>query len=297
MIKISKSHILDKVNKNHYLLRLFYLVISCFIFAFSYNAFLVPNKIVTGGVSGLAIIVNELTGLPVSYFIYGSTLILIILFYLIFGKEKTINTIVGAVIYMFMVSLTEPLVKVLNISFESNVILILVTGILQGVSNGMIYRGGFNTGGTDIIACIFVKFIKVPVGVALRIINTIIILAGAVIFGIDNAICAILILLISSKLVDIVMLGINDSKMIFIKSNKWKMIENDLNYKYKLGVTEIGNLGGIFRRKDPILFIIVPYHSYLDLKEEIIKEDSSAFMTSLDCYMVLGGYKNKIIPF
>lgn len=297
MISLRKNRILNKVNKDHYLIRLFYLVISCFIFAFSYNAFLVPNNIVTGGVSGLAIIIKELTGLPVSYFIYGATSLLIILFYVIFGKEKTINTIIGAVVYMFMVSLTEPIVKELNITFESNVILILVTAIMQGVSNGMIYRGGFNTGGTDIIASIFVKFIKVPVGSALRIINTFIIIAGALIFGFTNAIYALLILLISSRLVDVVMLGLNDSKMVFIKSNKWSLIENSLNYKYKLGVTEMGNLGGIFKKKDPILFVTVPYHSYHDLKEEVIKIDSGAFISSYDCYMVLGGYKNKIIPF
>ena len=297
MIRFKNSHILNKVNKNHYLIRLIYLIISCFIFAFSYNAFLVPNNIVTGGVSGLAIIIRELTGLPVSYFIYGATSFLIIIFYIIFGKEKTINTIVGSIIYMIMVSLTEPLARNLNLTFESSVILILITGILQGVSNGMIYRGGFNTGGTDILASVLVKFIKMPIGDALRIINTIIIVVGAIIFGFTNAIYAILILLISSKLVDIVMLGINDSKMVFIKSNKWEQLENNLNFKYKLGVTEMGNLGGIFQKKDPILFVTVPYHSYHELKEEIIKEDPHAFISSFDCYMFLGGYKNKIIPF
>ena len=86
MINIRKNRILNRVNKEHYLTRLVYLIISCFIFAFSYNAFLVPNNIVTGGVSGLAIIVKELTGLPVSYFIYGATSILIVIFYLNFGK-------------------------------------------------------------------------------------------------------------------------------------------------------------------------------------------------------------------
>ena len=71
----------------------------------------------------------------------------------------------------------------------------------------------------------------------------------------------------------------------------------NLSFKYKLGVTEIGNLGGIFRRKDPILFLTVPYHDYIYLRQEIMKEDSEAFVSSLDCYMVLGGYNNKMIPF
>ncbi len=297
MIRFRKSRILSKVNHNHYLIRLLFLIISCFIYAYSYNAFLVPNNIVTGGVSGLAIIVQKLTGLSTSYFIYGATAILIVLFYINFGKEKTINTIVGAIIFTIMISVTEPLAKIISFKFESTVMLIIVTGIMQGVSNGMIYRGGFNTGGTDIIACIFVKFANVPVGVALRIINAIIIGAGALMFGFDKAVYAVLILLISSKLVDIVMLGINDSKIIFIKSKKYALIENSLNFKYKLGVTEIGNTGGIFKKKDPIIFVIVPYHLYHDIKDDILEIDDKTFISSLDCYMVLGGYNNKIIPF
>lgn len=300
MIKLRlrrESNILKRVNKNHYLLRLFLLVLSCFGYAYAYNAILVPNNIVTGGVSGLAIIIKQVFGIPTSLFIYIATAILIVIFYLNFGKEKTINTLIGSVAFTIMVSLTEPVAKAYPIEVDSHIVLILITGIIQGVCNGMIYRGGFNTGGTDIIACVLVKYTKFSVGSALRVINAIIIGIGALLFGVPNTVYAILILLISSKLVDIVMLGINDSKMLFIKSTKWEELENTFNYKYKVGVTEMGNLGGIFKKKEPVLLVIVPYHSYHDLIEELIKIDPKAFITSLDCYMVLGGYKSKVIPF
>ncbi len=291
------NNILKLVNHKSYGIRLLFLIISCFIYAFSYNAFLVPNNIVTGGVSGLAIIIKALFGLPTSYFIYGATIVLIILFYIIFGKEKTINTVIGSIVFMIMVSITEPLAKMLTFNFNSTLIMIIVTGIMQGVSNGFIYRGGFNTGGTDIIATIFVHYFKISTGVALRSINAIIIISGGLVFGFANAIYAIIVLLISSKLVDMVMLGINDSKMCFIKSKNWKVLENKLNFKYKVGVTEMGNLGGIFKKKEPVLFVIVPYHLYHDLKDEVLEIDNKAFITTLDCYMALGGYKKMIIPF
>ena len=291
------SKIDSLVNHKNYIIRLIFLVISCFIFAFNYNAFLAPNNIVVGGITGLALVVKELTGIPNNIFIYVSTVILIIIYYLAFGKERTINTIIGAVLFMIMISLTNPLVKLLNISFKSNTILIIVAGILQGTSNGMIYRGGFNTGGTDIIACLFVKYFKVSVGSALKVINAIIIISGALVFGFSKAIYAVLILLISTKLVDIVMLGINDSKMIFVKSKKWEEIESYLTNDLKIGYTEMGNKGGIFKKKIPVLLVIVPFHYYLDFKDEIIKIDNEAFISSLDCYMVLGGYKKKLLPF
>ena len=291
------SKIDSLVNHKNYIIRLIFLVISCFIFAFNYNAFLAPNNIVVGGVTGLALVVKELTGIPSNIFIYVTTVILIIIYYLAFGKERTINTIIGAVVFMIMISLTNPLVKLLNISFRSNTILVIVAGILQGTSNGMIYRGGFNTGGTDIIACLFVKYFKVSVGSALKVINAIIIISGALVFGFTNAIYAVLILLISTKLVDIVMLGINDSKMIFVKSKKWEEIESYLTNDLKIGYTEMGNKGGIFKKKIPVLLVIVPFHYYLDFKDEITKIDNEAFISSLDCYMVLGGYKKKLLPF
>lgn len=296
-IRRNNTQLIKIVNQKNYPLRLLFLIISCFIFAFNYNVFLAPNNIVVGGMTGLAIIIKQLTGISTSYFIYASTVILTIVFYITFGKEKTINTIIGSIVFMIMVTLTEPMAKSINITFSSKLIMIILAAFLQGISNGMIYRGGFNTGGSDIIATLFVKFFKISTGSALKIINTIIIAAGALVFGFTNAIYAIIILLISSKLVDIVMLGINDSKMCFIRSNKWKEIENKLNFELNLGVTEMGNLGGLFIKKDPILLVIVPYHTYLELKEKILQIDETAFITSYDCYMALGGYKKTILPF
>ena len=293
MLKIfnNKSYILSAVERKNYIIRFIILIISCFIYALIYNMFLVPNNIVVGGMTGLAIIIKDLTGLSTKIFIYISTIILTIIFYLIFGKKRTINTVIGSFIFTIMVSVTESLVNILNISFHSTLVMLMFVGILYGVSSGMIYRSGFNTGGSDIIASIIVKYAKVSVGTASRIINSIIILFGALVFGFTNAIYAVIILLISSKVVDVVMLGINDSKMCFIKSKKWEIIEEHLHYKFKVGITEMSNRGGLFKKKETILFVIVPFHIYHNLKDEILKEDSKAFISSLDCYTVLGGYK------
>lgn len=292
-----KNNIESLVNHKNYFIRILALVISCFIYALNYNLFLVPNNIVVGGMTGLAIVIKALTGLSTSIFIYASTLILTIIYYLVFGRTKTINTIIGSVIFTIMVAVTTPLASGLNITFKSSLLMIIVAGILQGVSNGMIYRAGFNTGGSDIIASIFVKYAKVPVGSALRVINAFIILSGALVFGFTNAIYAVIILLISSKLVDIVMLGINDSKMCFVKSKKWEQIEEYLKHNLHLGVTEMGNKGGIFIKHSPILLVIVPYSRYLNFKDAVLERDPNAFMSSLDCYTVLGGTKKSIIPF
>jgi uncharacterized membrane-anchored protein YitT (DUF2179 family) len=299
MFKIfSKNRqILNLVNRKNYFLRILFLFIACFIYAFTYNLFFVPNNIVVGGMSGLAIIIKDLTNLSTSTFIYISSLVLIIIYYYAFGKNKTLNAIIGTIIFTFMVSLTESLAHIINISFDSAALMIILASLLYGISGGIIYRLGFNTGGSDIIASLVVKYAKISVGKATRIINSIIILLGALIFGLTNAVYAVIILILSSKIVDIVMLGINDSKMCFIKSKKWQSLEEHLTLKLKIGVTEMGNMGGIFRKKEPILLVIVPFHAYYDLKKEILKQDDKAFISSLDCYTVLGGYKRGLLPF
>ena len=291
------NHVLRIVKRKHFILRFFILLISCFIYALTFNLFLVPNNIVVGGMSGLAIIIKEITGLSTSIFIYASTIILTIISYIFLGKEKTLNNIVGSIVFTIMISITESIAKNINISFESTLIMLIVVSFSYGVSSGLIYRSGFNTGGSDIIATLVVKYAKMSVGRATAIVNAIIIGTGALVFGFTNAVYAVIILLINTKIVDIVMMGVNDSKMCFIKSKKWDILEKHLNYKLKLGVTEMGSKGGLFKKKDPILMVIVPFHTYYDLKEQILKEDPKAFISSIDCYTVLGGYKKNILPF
>lgn len=298
-IKLFKKNIdiLNLVEKKNILPRFFFFCFACFIYALTYNTFLVPNSIVTGGMSGLAIIVKALTGLEPRYFLYFTSLSLIIISFISLGKEKVAYTITGSIIYTLMVSLTEPLSRILRGNIESDFIMILICSLLIGASNGIIYRSGFNTGGSDVLASILNKYLKIPIGKCNAIINIVIILTGTYLFGPIKTIYAIFILSISSKLIDVVMLGINDSKMIYIKSHKWKEIEDHLINDLKVGVTEIGNKGGIFIKREPTLLVIIPFDNYYNLKHQILLKDKNAFLSVHDCYAVLNGYNKKILPF
>lgn len=289
--------IINKIEYKNYLIRVVFLIIFTFSYAFIYNLFLVPNHIVVGGMSGLAIVIKKITGLSTSTFMYITTFVLVILYYLVFGKKKTINTLIGSILFTLMVSFTEPIAKLISINFNNKLIMLVFTGILYGISSGMIYRAGFNTGGSDIIASIISKYAKTTIGTSGKIINSLIILCGAVVFGFSSAIYAVIILVISSKMVDIVMLGINDSKMCFVSSKKWNVIKEEIPVKLSVGVTEIINRISIFKKDNTVLLIIVPFHSYNYLKDEIMKIDDEAFITTVDCYNVLGGYKKSILPF
>lgn len=300
MIKMKRAkNILSIIEDKNFIFRLGIFILSCFFFALSYNTFLVPNKLVVGGMSGLAIVIKQLTGLSTTTFLYLSMVILIVLSYIIIGKEHAISTIVGSVIFSFMITVTEPLANIINtkLVLADDLILIIITSLSYGIPSGLIYKSGYNTGGSDVIACMLNKLFKIPIATSNAIVNSIIIASGFILFGPKKTLYAIIILLISSKLVDIVMLGQNDSKMCFIKTKNHEELENYLINDANLGVTEINSSGGIFRKKNTILLVILPFKNYYGLKHLILDKDPGAFIIAHDCYTVSGGYKKRIIPF
>ena len=290
-------NILKSINTKNLFVRFSFFLFACFIYALAYNLFYVPNDIVVGGMSGLAIIIKQLIGMSPTTFLYLTTVIILIISYIFLGKKDAINTLIGSITFTVLVSLTEPLVKIINIEFTNMFVVILVSSIMRGLSNGIIFRTGFNTGGSDVIAEVVNKYFKLSVGKCNHIVNAIIIIVGTIIFGITKTIYSVIILTISSNLIDVVMLGVNDSKMCYIKSKKWKNIKKLIMNEYHIGVTEIGSKGGIFTKEDPTLFVIIPFDLYYGFKHSLLKEDENVFMVAHDCYAVKGGYKKKFLPF
>ena len=292
-----KISIINEVERKNFLIRLIFFTLASFLYGIIYNTFLVPNNIVIGGMSGLAIVIKEITGLSTTVFINISTLILVIISYFVLGKDKAIYTIIGSIIFTLLLSFTSTFSYNLQGYLKNEFLIVLVSSISIGIANGIIYRSGFNTGGSDILASILNKYFKIPIGQCNSIINTFIIMSGAFLFGITKTIYAIFILTISSKIIDLVMLGVNDSKMIYIKSKNWKNLEKYIVRDLKLGVTEIGNKGGIFIDKEPTLLVILPFDEYYNFKYHILKYDSKAFIAAHDCYAIQNGYSKKILPF
>lgn len=296
-IKEGKNNIIKRITYKNFGTRFIFFIIACFIHALNYNTLLVPNNIVVGGMSGLAIIVKELTGFSTTYFLYFTTTIIIIISYIFLGKENTITTIIGSITFTTMVSITEKIAKLITIDINSMFIMIVISSILYGLCSGIIYRTGFNTGGSDVIATIINKKIKIPVGQASKSVNIIIIFTGTLIFGCTKTIYALFIVFVSSKIVDIVMIGMNDSKICYIKTKKWKELEKILLKDYSFGVTEISSRGGLFVKKDPTLLVIIPFDKYYGLKKKLLEIDKNIFMVSHDCYAVSGGHRQRYLPF
>ena len=264
-------------------------IIGCFLVALAFNLFMSPNNLVAGGVSGFSLILKHFFGLNPSTIISVANVFLIILSFLVLGKEKTKATILGSILFPVFVSLTEHLSTYISFK-ESEMILIAVFGgALQGLGAGLIFRAGYSTGGTDILNMIISKIFKISLGNSMFFTDGLIIVIGAFVFGFNHLMYSLIILYLISTLTDKVVLGISDSKAFYIITSKEKEVKEFVINELKHGVTEFNAKGGYNSKNQTVLMSVVPTREYYKLKEGIHNIDKNAFFVAMDSYEVKGG--------
>lgn len=293
---LNNESILDIIIKKNRLTRILFLCIGTFLVALFYNAYVVPNNLVYGGLGGIAIIVNEKVGISTTLFINIVTSILIVLSFILLGAKKTSYTIVGFFIYAIMINVTTPLAALINIKFDSYLFSIIFYACLMGIGYGLIYKTGFNTGGSDTVIAIMQKYFKFPTARLSNIINGVIVVLGAGTFGIVKSIYAIIFLKVLNYMSDRVVLGVSTNKICFIKTRHLKDLEEFLTNELEVGYTLIDSTNGVGFLKKTIVMCVIPSDRFYDLKQELILLDKKAEIISNDCYTVEGGKTNRLIP-
>ena len=264
-------------------------IIGCFLVALAFNLFMSPNNLVAGGVSGFSLILKHFFGLNPSTIISVANVFLIILSFLVLGKEKTKATILGSILFPIFVSITEHLSTYISFK-ESEMILIAVFGgVLQGLGAGLIFRAGYSTGGTDILNMIVSKIFKISLGNSMFFTDGTIIVIGAFVFGFNHLMYSFIILYLISTLTDKVVLGISDSKAFYIITSKEKEVKDFVINELKHGVTEFNAKGGYNSENQTVLMSVIPTREYYKLKEGIHNIDKNAFFVATDSYEVKGG--------
>lgn len=282
---------MNKNKKN--IINLFMFIIGITIVSITFNALCVPKNIVIGGVSGIAVIFNYLFKIDVATTLLIGNILLIVIGVLVLGFKETIPSIIGSFIYTLGVYLTENLITV---QIDSIFLNIVAVGVLYGIGCTLIYLAGYSTGGTDILGIIFQKKLGYPLGRALLIINILILIFGTVVFGPEMLIIGLVIRYLESRIIDNFLIGISDSKVLFINTEKEEEINNYIIHEIKSGTSEIKIKSGYKGIHKNLLMCVVPTEKYMLLKEEIKKIDKDAFITVLDAYEVYGGTNRYKLP-
>ncbi len=267
-------------------------IFGIIIISLTFNIFCVPNNYVTGGLSGISVLFKYLFDLEVSYTLLIGNIILIIIGIITLGLKD----IIGSCIYTLSVYFTENINTFLNIHMSSVFLNIISMGILFGVGYTLVYLAGYTTGGSDILGIIFKKKYKMPLGKSILLINIIILTFGTIVFGFEMLVIALIARYIESKVIDSFLIGISDSKVLFITSSKIKEINEYIINEIKSGTSEIKITSGYKQENNMMLMCVVPTEKYIRLKQKIIEIDKKAFITILDAYEVYGGTNRYKLP-
>lgn len=265
------------------------IILGCFISAFAFNLFFVPYNILPGGVSGISIIVDHFVHIDKALFILIASLILLVISYVVLGKDVTINSIVGSILFPVFVSLTELLLKYFPIHIDNIMISLIFGGVIFGFGLGLVYREGYATGGTDIINKILNKYLYTTMGTGILIIEGIIVLVSGIVFGINIMLYSIMTIYLSSLMIDRVMIGISSKKSFYVITTKKEEVTNFIINDLKHGVTCLEGKGAYSLETKNLLLTVIPTSEYYRFKVGLKKIDKNAFFVVSDSYEVGGG--------
>lgn len=284
-----------KKNKKELLNFLIFLV-GIFIISITFNVFVVPNNYMIGGLSGISVLFNYLFNIDVIYVLVLGNILLILISVFTLGVKETTPHLVGSLIYTSVVYLTENINNLLNIHITSIFLNVVIIGVLLGIGYTCCYLAGYSTGGTDILGVIFKKRFGMPLGEALFILNLVILTTSTVVLGFEMLVISLLIRFIESRMIDSFLIGISDSKVMFIRSKKNREIKEYIIKEIKSGISDIKVTTGYERKEGDLIMCVIPTEKYMKLKTKIISIDKEAFITILDAYEVYGGTNRYKLP-
>ena len=274
------------MNKEKYL-RYFYFIIGIIIVSISYNSFVLPSNIVYG-VGGIGVILKKIYNIDPFITIFISSFLLLILSFILIGKEKTMNSFVGSLLFPIVVKLTEN-IHLIDASEVDLIVIVLFGAVITGFGMGLVFKSGFTTGGTDILNQIVSKYFSMSLGNAMFFTDGMIVLVGAFVFGVETILYSIISLYLLSVLTDKVVMGISNSKAFYIITENETTVKKYLIYNMKHNVTVLEGSGGFTGNRKKLFMCIVPTREYFKIKAGIAKIDKNAFFVVTDAYEVSGG--------
>lgn len=283
------EEILASIKKQKKLQKFGLALMSLTMSALIYNLFLLPLNIVSGGVSGVATITNHLYHIDPSLMIFILSAACSIISLLYLGIEQTAGTIVASIVYPLLVKITAPIATIIPIETNDVFIIVIFAGVLSGIASGLFYRSGYVNCGFPVICKVLYQNFKIAISKSTLIINIIVVFFGGVFFGSLNAMYAVILLYISSIVMDKVILGISNNKAFYIITSEESEVKEYIIDKLHHNVTTFDVKGGFLEKKRKVLLSVIPSREYYKVAEGIKNIDKEAFFVVTDSYEVIGG--------
>lgn len=263
------------------------IVLGCVLYAVSFRFFMYPNDIISGGVTGIAMIVNYLTGWPVGVMVIAMNIPLFAVSWKRFGISFMIGSLVGMVLSSVMVDLFDAF----HIVATTNLLLACIYGgVIKGLGLGLIYLAGATTGGVDIMA----KFVRARLpylnfGTIILVMDAVVIATFALVFNkFEGAMYSVIAMFIVSRVVDTVLYGVGISKVCYIISDKYDELKGEITRQLHRGVTLLHGAGAYTGEEKQVLLCVIKKQQITDVRRLVKAIDPKAFCIVTDAKDVFG---------
>ncbi len=262
------------------------IVLGSLLVAAGTNLFFVPNNVVSGGVTGIAIIAHHLLRTPVGAVVLLANLPLLWLGWRYAGGMRFfVRTAVSVVVLSVGIDLSAPF---LAPPTHDRLLVICYGGLVDGLGMGLVFRGRGTTGGTDILARLAHRHLGVGIGQALLAINVAIFGAAAFVFGAEAVMVALALAFVSARVLDLVQAGFSAARAALVISTRPEEVRRAVLDTLGRGLTVLRGQGGFTGEERPVLYVVVASHEVGRLKRLIAQVDPAAFLAITPAQEVLG---------
>ena len=278
--------------------RYLFMIVGCLCYAASLGVFLIPNEIVGGGISGAASLIQIITGLPAGIFIVLINVPILIFGFRLMGWKFIIRCFITTATLGLCTELWTFLAEqtTLNQLTRNPLLAALYGGLLQGIGIGLFIKYETSSGGTELLGRIthhVMPFGSIATHVALF--DGIVVIAGA--FALENSeniLHALILIFVSAKVSDLIVMGLTKSKMCYIITTKAQEISEYLITHSPRGVTLINGEGMYSKQPRGVLLTCIKNHQIESLKNMVKQLDQNAFLIVCDANEVYGKGFNRI---
>lgn len=269
--------------------RLLAILIGALLVAVGLELFLIPNRVIDGGIVGVSIILDALTPIPLGVYLVLLNLPFLVVGYKQIGKTFALSTLFAVSALAVFVTLLRRLEPV-----TTDVILATVFGgIILGIGVGLIIRFGGSLDGTEIVAILVNRKFGFSVGEIIMFFNVFILGSAGFVFTWESAMYSLIAYFIAFKTIDVVIEGLDESKSVIIISDESQKISETILARLGRGVTHIYGKGGYTQEEKELLYCIVTRLELSKLKSIVQEIDPNALIAVENVHDVMGGQFKK----
>lgn len=247
------------------------------LYAFGVAMFIIPGGLITGGTTGIGLFVADVTGLPVTAFVFAFNILMFLIGFFVFGKKFAANTIVSTLSYPVALEIITRLLGTYRLT-DDMILCMIFGGICIGAAIGIVIRMGASTGGMDIPPLVLNRYFKIPVSASIYVFDMMILLLQASRSSGEQILYGILLVIVYSTVLDKCLMVGTAKMQIKVVSDKIEDIRRAILMDIDRGVTMVNSETGYMKQETQMLLTVVSMRELSRTEKLIHSVDADAFV-------------------